>query len=278
MKAHFWMDAPHVLGGIDQGTHLAHHKKFLRKSSSPRSASPSPIPQENKDNLNPKTTDDESPCIEHGTWLAFTQCGRFSFVTNFREPFSQVNLHAKSRGLLTKNFVTGPLNTSPEEYMKDLAKEKKETYNGFNLVVGNVNGPCLAYGNRQSQDPIVLKDAAVYGISNGPFSGDQIDPWPKVERGKSLFREALKSRSTSALELKKALLQVIQCVPLIFQKLSLLIYSRKIIITETSKFFRTKNYPQTCLTMIWRNGSRPSVLIANDLTKATMEQGLILLY
>ena len=64
-----------------------------------------------------------------------------------------------------------------------------QTYNGFNLIVGDFGTQKLAYlSNRQGQRPEELAPG-LYGISNGLLNSN----WPKVKRGKARFQELLSS-------------------------------------------------------------------------------------
>lgn len=93
---------------------------------------------------------------------------------------------APSRGALTTDFLLGT--SEPLQYLRGL---KAESYNGFNLVVGDFQSQNLAYfSNRRGQQPRELSPG-LYGISNGVLDSK----WPKVERGKARFTDLLSSTS-----------------------------------------------------------------------------------
>jgi len=120
-----------------------------------------------------------------GTWLGLTNTGRFAAVTNIRNPDIQTPNSAKSRGLLTLDFLTGE--RSAESYV-DHILESGGNYAGFNLLVGDLTN--MIYVTNQSTEPIVLKPG-IYGLSNGILD----DPWPKVSIGKSALQQLLNRSS-----------------------------------------------------------------------------------
>lgn len=89
-----------------------------------------------------------------GTWCGVTRGGRFALLTNFRERDPGRVAGAPSRGALPLDFLRGA--ARPLEYLRglDLAR-----HNGFNLVVGDLNGKGdgeveVAYvTNRKSSSP-----------------------------------------------------------------------------------------------------------------------------
>eukprot|EP00127_Corallochytrium_limacisporum_P006367 Clim_evm78s225 gene=Clim_evmTU78s225 len=122
-----------------------------------------------------------------GTWLGITENGRFSVLTNFREANQKLNM--LSRGALTSDFLSG--NDDPETYLRKL-EEKMGQYNGFNLIVGKLDGeePELWYlSNRHKIGVMKLPLKDVHGMSNGPINSRN---WPKVQKGKHNVSELLK--------------------------------------------------------------------------------------
>ncbi len=108
-----------------------------------------------------------------GTWLGITTTGRIAAITNYRDPKS-AKQGAPSRGMLVKNFLLG--NQRPLEYLISL-KDKANEYNGFNLVVGNME-EIYWYSNRGSG--IVRLTQGIFGLSNHLLD----TPWPKVVKAK----------------------------------------------------------------------------------------------
>jgi uncharacterized protein with NRDE domain len=119
-----------------------------------------------------------------GTWLGVTKTGRICAITNFRDPASQLT-DAPSRGLLVENFLKG--NESPEKYLQKVRKEG-ERYNGFNLLAGDGSG-LFCFSNRS--DEILEISRGIHGLSNHLID----TPWPKVEKGKRIFKQILSESS-----------------------------------------------------------------------------------
>lgn len=115
---------------------------------------------------------------EHGgTWLAVNKNGRFSAVTNFRDP--NQSLGKISRGQLVTDFVNG--NAGALDYLQNI---NPEDYTGFNLLV--FDGKDLGYTSNKSDGPKLL-EPGVYGLSNHLLD----TPWPKVVSGKRTFAEII---------------------------------------------------------------------------------------
>ncbi len=107
-----------------------------------------------------------------GTWLGITTGGRFSALTNFRNP-SDKRDDAPSRGDLVRSFLTGK--DSPRSYLECLSKHAA-SYNGFSLLTGDTSR-LYCYSN---QDPRLIEVMpGVHGLSNHLLD----TPWPKVVKG-----------------------------------------------------------------------------------------------
>jgi uncharacterized protein with NRDE domain len=119
----------------------------------------------------------------NGTWMAMNKNGKISLVTNYRDP-ANINPNAPSRGQLVSNYLID--NEAPSTYLKSLEPKAKE-YNGFNLLVGS---PDELWYLSNYKEGIQELDTGVYGLSNHLL--DTL--WPKVERGKSKFREAISTK------------------------------------------------------------------------------------
>lgn len=132
--------------------------------------------------------------LEHGgTWLGINKKGKFSFITNYRDPKS-FRKKAPSRGALVSDFLTGSEN--PFDYLKHLTNT--ETYNGFNLVVGDLNE--VAYFSNIESEPKKLQNG-FYGLSNAFFD----TPWQKLERGKKIVDEIINRKNFEVDDLFAAL-------------------------------------------------------------------------
>ncbi len=117
---------------------------------------------------------------DKGTWLGVTPSGKFSGITNFRS-MKSIKHQAPSRGLLVSNYLTG--NESPKEYLETVM-ESGSLYNGFNLLVGDVNS--MYYYSNMEKEILEIKPG-VYGLSNAFLD----TPWPKIRKGKSEFDKIL---------------------------------------------------------------------------------------
>ena len=117
---------------------------------------------------------------EGGTWLGVTTKGKIAGITNYRDPASKIDF-APSRGMLTVNFLKG--NLSPADYFDSLAR-KANKYNGFNLILGDING-MFWYSNRAGR--VRRLSAGIWGLSNHLLDTQ----WPKVTRAKKAFEKQL---------------------------------------------------------------------------------------
>jgi uncharacterized protein with NRDE domain len=113
-----------------------------------------------------------------GSWLGVTRGGKIAALTNYRDPAS-IKEGAPSRGKLVSGFLEG--NDGPKKYLAGLT-EKADLYNGFNLVVGDIEN-LYWYSNRGNGPKRIMP--GIYGLSNQLLD----TPWPKVVRGKEMFRK-----------------------------------------------------------------------------------------
>jgi len=124
-----------------------------------------------------------------GTWLGITKSGRLAALTNYRE--KTMNLKGKkSRGEIVTSYLTG--NESPINFLERL-RTNNEAYNGFNVIVGNVN-QLYYYGNRQ-QD-IISIDNGTHALSNHLLN----TPWPKAELLKNSIEQYVHQDENIAIE------------------------------------------------------------------------------
>jgi uncharacterized protein with NRDE domain len=114
-----------------------------------------------------------------GTWLGVARSGRFAALTNVRDPSDQ-KPGAPSRGELVKGYLSS--NLAPLEFLQQLASRAAQ-YTGFNLIVGDAQ-TLYCFGSRS---PGILPVApGVHGVSNHRLD----EPWPKVDKAKSLMGAA----------------------------------------------------------------------------------------
>jgi uncharacterized protein with NRDE domain len=129
----------------------------------------------------------ETVHIVDGTWMAINRTlGKFGFLTNYREP--NLSNDSLSRGVLVRDYLFSTV--EPKEYLESIAARKND-WNGFHLVVGDMND-MWHFSNRDSAQITLLKHGRVYGLCNGPFHAEtERETWPKVILGTKLFRDAL---------------------------------------------------------------------------------------
>lgn len=112
--------------------------------------------------------------LEHGgTWLGLSREGRFTAVTNYRQGSPRVRA-ARSRGELTRNFLTGEV--PPDIYVRGIEARGPVDYNGFSLICGTPQ-ELWFYSNRGAGAERI--NPGVHGLSNHLLD----EPWPKVTRG-----------------------------------------------------------------------------------------------
>ncbi|MBL8520158.1 MAG: NRDE family protein [Betaproteobacteria bacterium] len=122
-----------------------------------------------------------------GTWLGVTRGGRFAALTNFRDP-SDKKPGAPSRGELVRAFLDST--ESPPDFLAAL-RPRASRYAGFNLLAGD--GEALFCFSARTGD-ILPVPPGIHALSNHSLD----EPWPKVERARSMLEVALGPLSTQA--------------------------------------------------------------------------------
>ncbi|XP_036454265.1 transport and Golgi organization protein 2 homolog isoform X1 [Colossoma macropomum] len=118
---------------------------------------------------------------EGGSWLGITKRGKLAALTNYLE--GRPNPDAQGRGFLVSNFLTDSLDSF--SYLRKVASEG-HLYNGFNLLTADFRASedtVCYYGNKGSPEPIRLKAAGIYALSNSLLE----TPWRKLQHGKRRF-------------------------------------------------------------------------------------------
>lgn len=131
-----------------------------------------------------------------GTWMGISRSGRFAAITNYREPGRQI-LDAPSRGHLVSDYLTG--SAPPAAYLEHLKREVYQ-YNGFNLLVGDIQSLCYL-SNRT--DGVQRLEPGIYGLSNRLLD----TRWPKVHLGKERMAALITTDSDISREEILCLLQ-----------------------------------------------------------------------
>lgn len=124
-----------------------------------------------------------------GTWIGVTKQGRFSALTNYRNPHEDIN-GKRSRGELVANALQ--YNGNIEEFMKNLSNINSY-YPGYNLLAGDINN--LYYYSNVGQNLQKL-EPGIYGLSNHLLNTS----WPKVKKGKECLMKLLQEKKQSYVE------------------------------------------------------------------------------
>jgi len=133
--------------------------------------------------------------VYQGTWLGVTGNGRFSAVTNYRDPLAPTgNL---SRGNLVGDFLRSA--ETPENYLHKI-QENARKYSGFNLLVGEFDSEIGYFSNRAKN--VKILESGIYGLSNHLLD----TPWRKVARGKTALKKLIEKEDFSAESLFEILL------------------------------------------------------------------------
>ena len=112
--------------------------------------------------------------------MGITKDGRFSALTNFRDP-EQMRDDRPSRGKLVADYLTGT--DTPHEYLACSAAYGQQC-NGYNLLVGDRNA--LWWASNVTGESRDLAPG-IYGLSNHLLNS----AWPKVGAGRTALETAL---------------------------------------------------------------------------------------
>lgn len=114
-----------------------------------------------------------------GTWLGLNAKGRFSALTNFRQP-AKTFTNMQSRGdLVIQGLVTN------SSHMAKKLPEISKNYNGFNLVYGDLNNlHCFDSVNNRFYE----LTSGIHSICNGAV--DEL--WPKMKLGQDKLSNTIK--------------------------------------------------------------------------------------
>lgn len=129
-----------------------------------------------------------------GTWLGINKDGRWSALTNYRDP-SIKKEDPPSRGEIVldylKNDYTGM------DYLAELSK-KAEVYNGFNLLVWDLKD-FYHYSNQNKK--VSRIEPGIHGLSNALLD----TPWPKLTTANQELRTIISEEDFDKEELFKLL-------------------------------------------------------------------------
>ena len=124
---------------------------------------------------------------DRGTWMGVTSGGRFSALTNYRDP-TEFKAGAPTRGNLVSNFLLE--HTQPLDYAEGLGAIQY-MYNGFNLLVADADA--LWYVGNRSGSPREV-EPGVHALSNALLD----TPWPKATGLHQEMQAALEGNDDSA--------------------------------------------------------------------------------
>jgi len=128
--------------------------------------------------------------IDHyagGTWMGITECGRFSALTNYRDP-QDIKSHKASRGKIVYDFLISNLDALS---YSSVLSETAPQYNGYNLLYGKIENLCY-YSNKT--DKAFALQNGIYGLSNHLLDTE----WPKVTKGKQMLAEIISNKFTTS--------------------------------------------------------------------------------
>ena len=131
-----------------------------------------------------------------GTWMGVTTKGRFSALTNYRNP-KESSEGKRSRGELVANFLIN--HDRAERYTKEISQRRTE-YPGYNLLAGDTRN-LYYYSNVNNE--IQMVKPGIYGLSNHLLNTD----WPKVKRGRDGLTKIIQENQGNFTEELFSLLQ-----------------------------------------------------------------------
>lgn len=125
-----------------------------------------------------------------GTWLGLNKQGRFSALTNFRQP-QLLDKNKQSRG----DLVLQALSKENHE-MITLLEKSASHYNGFNLVFGQLNNLVCFDSVSQKQQTLM---AGFHSLCNGALD----DIWPKMALGQTQLANAISAFTEQSLNINE---------------------------------------------------------------------------
>ncbi len=117
---------------------------------------------------------------QNGTWFGINKKGKFSALTNYRDP-SSVKQNAPSRGELIVKYLLSK--QSDKSFETHLLRDRHK-FNGFNLLFGDIN-ELFWFSNLKEK--IVTIEPGIHGLSNKFLN----TPWPKVKKGKQTLAKII---------------------------------------------------------------------------------------
>lgn len=125
-----------------------------------------------------------------GTWLGLNQQGRFSALTNFRQPHL-IDKDKQSRGDLVLQALA-----KEDDQMAMQLKKSSSQYNGFNLVFGQLDNLVCFDSVSLKQQPLTT---GFHSLCNGALD----DIWPKMALGQTQLAHAICASAEQTLNIDK---------------------------------------------------------------------------
>ena len=127
-----------------------------------------------------------------GTWLGLGVCSvagrmRLAALTNYRDTANQ-KMNAKSRGHITASFLNSSLGA--KDFLETLAANASR-YNPFNLILFD-GQELMGFESRHARQ--FALPLGITSVSNADFN----TPWPKLERLRTSFEQALSATDDDA--------------------------------------------------------------------------------
>jgi uncharacterized protein with NRDE domain len=174
-----------------------------------------------------------------GTWMGMTTTGRVSMITNYRDP-KNIDPKAPSRGQLVSDFLLS--DQPPLQYLKSV-EEKGSRYNGFNLIVGNLDSLYYYSNYRKGIEAI---PNGIHGLSNHLLD----TPWPKVKQGKEQFHNILLQPEFTSETLFQFLMNEEKAPDVLLPETGIGVERERAL---SSMFIKTSGYGTRCSTLILVN-------------------------
>jgi uncharacterized protein with NRDE domain len=134
-----------------------------------------------------------------GTWLGVSRNGKFGVLTNYRD-FPVNDESPVSRGEILSEYLSA--DSMPSIFIQGLRQRQKH-FRGYNLLLGDASS-LWYYSNRR--DDLLNVPPGIHGLSNHLLNTG----WPKVERGKMLFTDAVRDKDFSRDSLIEVLRDTVQ--------------------------------------------------------------------
>jgi uncharacterized protein with NRDE domain len=168
--------------------------------------------------------------------MAMNKNGRIAMVTNYRD-LKNLKTVAPSRGHLVTDFLLS--NEHPEKYLKNIEPRASE-YNGFNLIVGNVDGLYYLSNYKKGVEKI---ENGLHGLSNALLD----TPWPKVTKGKETMNPLFAQEKIDKEKILKALSDEHQAADNQLPETGVGLDRERML---SSMFIKSPNYGSRCSTVV----------------------------